>query len=378
MIIKREVYPQLKEKLESGKVIILYGPRQVGKTFLLDKLKKEFKTKEKVLSLNGESTSVQDNLSERVPEKLKRFVGDASLLIIDEAHQIPKIGLVLKMIVDSLPNLKVVVSGSASFTLAQKVNEPLTGRRKTFYLYPVSAQELIKTKDNPFYQSIRNHHIIFGGYPELFKLEDIKKQKRYLYELVDSYLFREILTFQKVRGAKKLRDLLALLAFQIGNEVSLSELSNSLNLNWQTVEHYLDLLEKSFVIVNVRGFSRNLRKEVTKTSRYYFWDNGVRNAIIKNFNSLRLRNDVGMLWENYLVIERIKKQKYNSIYSNNYFWRTYDQKEIDWVEEREGKLFGFEIKWGKEKSKVPRDWKETYKNSEYKLINQDNFLDFIA
>ncbi len=377
MIIKREVYSQLIKKIKNGKVVILYGPRQVGKTFLLKKIEKDLNKKEKILFLNGESMVVQDKLSERVPEKLKSFLGNNSLLIIDEAHQIPEVGLTLKMIIDSFPNLKIIVSGSASFTLSQKITEPLTGRKTTIYLYPVAAQELIKTQDSRFYHSIRDRHIIFGGYPELFILKNEKEQKERLFELVDSYLFREILTFKEVKGLKKLRDLLVLLAFQIGNEVSLTELGNSLDLAKNTVARYLDLLEKSFVIINIKGFSRNLRKEVTKTSRYYFWDNGIRNAIINNFNPLHLRNDVGMLWENYLIIERIKKQAYNSVFSNNYFWRTYDQKEIDWVEEREGKLFGYEIKWGKEKSKAPKDWQKAYKNSEYKLINQKNFLDFI-
>lgn len=210
------------------------------------------------------------------------------------------------------------------------------------------------------------------------RLQSKEKKVEYLSELVDSYLYRDILEIEDIRNPKKIRDLLTLLAFQIGREVSLNELANNLDLHADTVFRYLDLLEKSFVLVNVRGFSRNLRKEVSKTSRYYFYDNGVRNALINNFNPLSLRNDIGELWENYIVMERIKKQSYETIYSNNYFWRTYDQKEIDWVEERDGKIFGFEIKWGGKIPKVPTLWKKTYPNSEYEIINKDNYLKFIA
>ncbi len=375
MIIKRTIYPKIKKKLQKGKVVILYGPRQVGKTFLLKKLENETSH---TLFLNGESATVKDRLSDRVPEKLETFLGDAELVIIDEAHRVPAIGMSLKMMVDSFPQKKFIASGSASFELAQKVGEPLTGRRKTLYLYPVSAQEIIETKNPKHYFSLRDHFLIYGSYPELFRIKGEREKKEYLAEILDSYLFREILEVKEVRGAKKLRDLLTLLAFQIGKEVSHTELGNKLDLNKKTVSRYLDLLEKSFVIKNIRGFSRNLRKEVTKTSRYYFWDNGIRNAVINNFNSLKLRDDKGMLWENYLVTERLKKQAYSSILANNYFWRTYDQKEIDWVEEREGKLWGYEIKWGREKASAPRDWLETYENANWRVVNKENFLDFIG
>lgn len=377
MTIKRQAYNLVCKKLQKNKVILLYGPRRVGKTTLLEEIIDNLKNKEKIKFVNGEILIIQKDLSSQSIVKLKEFIGDASLLIIDEAQKIPNIGLNLKIIVDHIPGIKIIASGSASFALSQKVGEPLTGRKKTVYLYPVSAKELINTKDKMYYEEIRDSHIIFGGYPELFKLNTKEKKQEYLQELLDSYLLRDILEIERVKNPKKIRDLLALLAFQIGKEVSLSELSNNLDLHIDTIYRYLDLLEKSFIIVNIRGFSRNLRKEIIKTSRYYFYDNGVRNALINNFNPFNLRNDVGELWENFIVMERLKKQAYKPIFANNYFWRTYDQKEIDFVEERDGKLFGYEIKWGDKKYKEPKLWKQTYENAEFKVINQKNYLEFI-
>jgi len=378
MFIERQAYNILEQKLQENKVILLYGPRRIGKTILLNELSGNLKNEENIKFVNGEDLLIQKELSSQSIEKLKSFVGDASLLIVDEAHKIPNIGLNLKLIVDHISGIKVIASGSASFSLAQKVGEPLTGRKKTVHLYPISVKELTGIKDMTYYKEIFEAHLIFGGYPELFNLQSNEKKREYLNELIDSYLFRDIFELEQIKNSKKIRDLLALLAFQIGKEVSLAELANSLDLHGDTVARYLDLMEKSFIIINIRGFSRNLRKEITKTSRYYFYDNGVRNALINNFNPLELRNDVGALWENYIVMERLKKQAYEPIYSNNYFWRTYDQKEIDWVEERDGKLFGYEIKWGDKKKKEPKLWKETYSNAEFKVINQENYLDFVA
>lgn len=378
MILERDAYSLIKGKLRKGRVVVLYGPRRVGKTFLLETLNKEMAGKEKILFLNGESRVAQENLTIKSPEQIKRYIGDASLLILDEAQRVPEIGLNLKIIVDTMPELKVIASGSASFELAQKVGEPLTGRKTTIILYPVAAKEIIKTKNTDYYRSILDHNLVMGGYPELFSLSGEDDQFEYLHELVDSYLLKDILEIERVKSSKKLRDLLILIAFQIGKEVSLSELGSNLDLHKDTVGRYLDLLEKSFVILNIRGFSRNLRKEVTKNSRYYFYDNGIRNALVNNFNPLHLRDDVGMLWENYIVMERIKKQRYDGILSNNYFWRTYDRKEIDFIEERGGRLYGYEIKWGKKRLGIPKDWLNTYNNAEYTVIDKTNFLEFIT
>ncbi len=279
---------------------------------------------------------------------------------------------------DHFPQLAIVASGSASFTLAQQVGEPLTGRKKTIQLYPIAASEIIQTTTVADYLDMLDQRLVYGSYPQLFQMNDETQQQDYLRELVDSYLFRDILTLETIRNPKKIRDLLTMLAFQIGQEVSLSELGKTLELHSNTVYRYLDLLEQSFVVMNVRGFSRNLRKEVTKTSRYYFYDVGIRNALINNFNPLSLRDDVGMLWENYIVMERVKKQQYQRIHSNNYFWRTYDQKEIDWVEERGGKLHGYEIKWKSKAVRPPQDWLKTYDAATYQLITQENHIEFIA
>ena len=377
MLISRLAKKMLQDKLQPNKVVLLYGPRRVGKTTVLNEFTSQHVDQKRIKFVNGETKIIQDELSSQSIESLKRFIGDNTILIIDEAQKIPQVGLNLKLIVDNIPDVAVIASGSASFSLAQEVGEPLTGRKKTINMFPVSASEIISTYNETYYKENLENYLIFGCYPELFQINDKQKQQEYLSELVDAYLFKDILDMEDVRNPKKIRDLLTLLAFQIGKEVSLTELGRSLNMHQNTVYRYLDLLEKSFVIINVRGFSRNLRKEVTKTSRYYFYDNGARNALINNFNSLSMRDDIGMLWENYLVMERIKKQSYSGLISNNYFWRTYDQKEIDWVEERGGKLFGYEFSWKDKKAKPPADWLKYYPSAEYSPINKDNFLDFI-
>jgi len=310
---------------------------------------------------------------------MKDLIGkETTLFILDEAQKIEKIGDNLKLLIDEVPKLKIIASGSASFELANQLGEPLTGRKKTIKLYPVWVKELIDTKGKLFYEEIFEQHLIYGGYPEVFSKNSLIEKREYLEELVSDYLFRDILELESIKNSKKLRDLLTLLAFQIGGEVSLNELANSLDLHKNTVARYLDLLEKSFIIINIRGFSRNLRKEVYKTSRYYFYDNGVRNAIINNFNPLNLRDDIGQLWENYIVTERLKKQMYQKILANNYFWRTYTKKEIDWIEEKEGRLYGYEIKWQKENEKPPKDWLENYQNASYQLITKENYLSFVV
>lgn len=377
MLIGRLAKKMLQDKLQANKVVLLYGPRRVGKTTILKELAGQLANQNQIKFVNGETKIIQDELSSQSVESLKRFIGDNKILIIDEAQKIPQVGLNLKLIVDSIPDVAVIASGSASFSLAQEVGEPLTGRKKTIKMFPISAAEIISTYNETYYKENLENYLIFGCYPELFQINDKQKQQEYLSELIDAYLFKDILEMENVRNPKKIRDLLTLLAFQIGKEVSLSELGKSLGMHQNTVYRYLDLLEKSFVIINVRGFSRNLRKEVTKTSRYYFYDNGARNALINNFNPLSMRDDIGMLWENYLVMERVKKQSYSSLISNNYFWRTYDQKEIDWVEERGGKLFGYEFSWKDKKAKPPAEWVKYYPSAEYLPVNKDNFLDFI-
>lgn len=378
MELNRELSDRLQKSIEPGKVVILYGPRRAGKTFLLKKLVETIGNSERVKSVLGDALLVQNDLSSLNVEVLRRFVGDATLLIIDEAQLIPNIGANLKLMVDTMPDLKIIASGSAAFDLSREVGAPLVGRQKTLKLYPISARELILNLGEDAQRESLENSLIFGGYPELFSKTSNEERIEYLRSIVQSILLKDILALDNIRNSKKILDLLTLISFQIGAEVSLNELGNSLDLHKDTVARYLDLLEKSFILINIRGFSRNLRKEVTKTSRYYFFDNGIRNAVINNFNPLNLRNDIGMLWENFLVTERLKRQEYNRIMANNYFWRTYDQKEVDWVEEREGRLYGYEFKWKKDKAKAPSDWLEAYDNTEFKLINQENYLDFIA
>lgn len=376
MKIQRVLLDTIEQKLEKGKVLVLYGPRRVGKTTLLkDILSKQT---DKYLLLNGDELSTRELLASQDKQKLGELLGENAFLAIDEAQRIQNIGLNLKILVDNFPDRVFLASGSASFDLANKVNEPLTGRKNTTLLYPVSFSELINAYGLFETKKQLERWLIFGTYPEVVTTEDVGKRKQYLDELVGSYLYKDILEMEGLRHPDKLVDLLRLLAFQIGNEVSLTELGSNLSLNRETVERYLDLLEKSFVIFRVSGFSRNMRKEVAKNSRYYFYDNGVRNSLIQNFNDLNLRDDLGKLWENFLFIERIKANHYNGRTANIYFWRTYDQKEIDLIEEREGKLFGYEFKWqGKIKKTNQIEFLQAYKNAQVETITKDNFEAFL-
>lgn len=369
-------YQNLKDYLEPNKVLVIYGSRQVGKTTLLQQFLSQTKLKYKLES--GDNIRVQQVLSSQDFGKIKDFISGYQLLALDEAQRIPHIGLGLKILVDQIPNLYVIATGSSSFELAGQVGEPLTGRKKTLILYPLSQIELLSLYNSYELKEKLPFWLIFGGYPAVVTKETKEEKIVLLNEIVNSYLFKDVLEMERIKGAKYLLDLLRLLAFQVGNEVSLSELGSQVGLDYKTVARYLDLLEKSFVLFNLAGFARNLRKEITKKSKYYFYDNGIRNAIISNFNNLELRDDVGRLWENFLVSERLKTQAYKKIYANNYFWRTWEQKEIDWIEEREGKLFGFEFKFNEKLAKSTKDFQEIYPNSEIKTINKDNYFEFIT
>jgi hypothetical protein len=375
MYIPQKQLDNLVELLQPGKVIVIYGPRRCGKTTLLRKMI-ECIGEEHIVS-DGEDITVQDYLSSCSIEKLKRFVGNKKLLVIDEAQKIRDIGLNLKLIVDNVPGIKIVATGSSSFDLANQVGEPLTGRKYTLKMFPLAQMELNKVESPPETDSLLESRLVYGSYPEVVLIKEDASKVLYLKELISSYLYKDILELDGIRHSDKILRLLQLIAFQIGKEVSYNEIASQLGMSKNTVNRYLDLLEKCFVVFRLKGFSRNLRKEISKNSRYYFYDNGVRNALINNFNQVDLRNDIGMLWENYIIMERMKKQEYTMSLANNFFWRTYDGKEIDLVEEREGKLFGYEVKWTDKKKKKLREWLETYKNSEYSVINKKNYLDFI-
>lgn len=376
MIIHRLLLSQLQNSLMPGKVTVLYGPRQVGKTTLATELLKSVTIPYKFI--NADELTYREVLASQSRQRLGELLGDHRLLVIDEAQRVPDIGLNLKILVDSFPNVSILATGSASFDLVSKISEPLTGRKLTFSLYPVSYAELRQAFGDFEVKQQLERWLVWGGYPAVVTTESPPMRERLLGELTGSYLYRDILELEGIRRSEKIVDLLRLLAFQIGQEVSLAEVASSLAVNHKTVERYLDLLEKVFVIFKVRGFSRNLRKEISKNSRYYFYDNGVRNSLIQNFNPLALRNDVGQLWENFLMVERMKANHYASRATNTYFWRTYDQKEIDCVEERGGRLYGYEFKWKGEMRKATRkEFIETYPGAEVSIVTPENFETFL-
>ena len=370
-------YDNLSSYLKPNKVLFILGSRQAGKTTLLKKFLSENKDKFRYKLDSGDDINLHAVLGSSDFKKIIEYAKGYDLIAIDEAQKIKGIGQGLKILVDQVPNLKAIVTGSSSFELAGQIGEPLTGRKITLALYPLSQIEMGNIYNDYELKSRLDDYLIYGAYPDVLTNEFINDKKRILEELVGSYLLKDILELEKVKSSKLLLDLLRLLAFQIGSEVSLSELGKQLGIDGKTVARYLDLFEKSFVIINIRGFSRNLRKEITRKSKYYFLDNGIRNAIIANFNPLEIRDDIGKLWENFLVVERIKKQSYHQIYANNYFWRTWNQKEIDWVEERDGKLFGYEFKWKSKPLKAATAWSENYPDASLEIIDKENYLEFV-
>ncbi|MDO8515056.1 MAG: ATP-binding protein [bacterium] len=377
MIIDRTILSTINRVLQrEPKVIVIYGPRQAGKTFLLKEIAS--KEKRKIKRLMGEDLLTQQIFSVPILTELEKAVGDAEVIIIDEAQKIDNIGSSLKLLYDNNPRF-ILASGSSSFDLANRLAEPMTGRATFFTLYPLAVGELPHEEVMFGLKSELANFLTFGMYPKIHTLVSQEEKEQYLLDIVNTYLYQDLLTFEGVRKPKKVIDLLSLLAFQIGSKVSIRELAQNLSISGIIVEKYLDVLEKMFVLVNLRGFSRNLRKEVTKTSKYYFTDLGLRNAIIRNFNPLNLRNDAGALFENFCIMERIKFLNNNREHANYYFWRTYDQKEIDLIEERNGKLSGFEFKYGE--NKIPRATKEeflrTYHGSSLEIINQENLEGFL-
>ena len=378
MLFKRSLLPKLINSLLPGKVVVLYGPRQVGKTTLC----KEIITVSPLRSkfINADELIYREALSSQNSQRLGEVIGDAELLIIDEAQRVPSIGLNLKIMVDTFPKVKVIATGSSSFDLANQISEPLTGRSLTYTLFPISYREISETLGKLESRNQLERWLIWGGYPAITSTDNPELREQLLGNLVGSSLYRDILELDGIRRSDKIINLLRLLAFQIGFEVSIAELATSLAIHRQTIEKYLDLLEKSFVIFRVDGFSRNLRKEITKNSRYYFYDNGVRNSLIQNFNPPDLRQDIGQLWENFLVVERRKANQFSDRAVNSYFWRTYDQKEIDCIEEFGGRLHGYEFKWNKGviKNTVSNEFRLAYPESELLLINKVNFEGFIT
>ncbi|WP_291114738.1 ATP-binding protein [Flavobacterium sp. UBA6135] len=373
----RAVLADFQSKLKPNKVLILLGARRVGKTQLIKKYLEN--ADEKVLQLNGEDVNDARLLEERSLANYSKLLQNISLLVIDEAQNITDIGLILKFIVDTIDGIKVIATGSSMFDLSNKLGEPLVGRKSTLYLFPLAQSEFLQFEN--YKQTTENleTRLLYGGYPELTHYESWDEKKDYLKEIVNAYLLKDILVFDGIKNADKIYDLLRLIAFQIGKEVSLQELGNQLQMSKNTVERYLDLLSKVFILFKVEGFSRNLRKEITKSSRWYFYDNGIRNAIINNFTTLNNRTDVGDLWENYLASERMKKQAYQKMSKHNYFWRTYDQQELDWLETEADSINAFEFKWNENrKAKIPIAFAKAYPEASFEVINKQNYLEFIT
>jgi predicted AAA+ superfamily ATPase len=374
MIIKRAY--NLDSLITSGKALIIYGPRRTGKTTLLNNFLANTTLNYKLDS--GDNIRIQHILSSQDFNRIIEYASGYNLIAIDEAQQIPNIGMGLKIIIDQNPQIMIIATGSSSFDLAGAVGEPLTGRKRTIILYPLAQHELLSIYNRFELRERLDEFLVFGSYPEIITAKSRKEKIVILNEIVNSYLLKDILSLDRIKGSRILLDLLKLIAFQIGSEVSLNELATQVRLDVKTIGRYLDIFEKAFIIKRINGFSRNLRKEITSKAKYFFLDNGIRNAVISQFNMPEDRDDNGRLWENFIIAERMKKCALLDIYGDHYFWRTYDGQELDWVEEREGKLFGYEMKYSlKKKKKIPGNWIKNYRNAEYHIITLENYLDFI-
>lgn len=360
--------------LKKQKVTLLLGARRVGKTELLKQL--EESQGSNCLWLNGEDVDVQQLLETRSVANYKRLLGGKTLLIVDEAQFVPDMGRKAKLMIDEIKPLHIILTGSSAFDVAQ-MGEPLVGRTITYHLYSVAQMELQATQTLLQTRQLLEDRLIYGSYPEVVTAQTLHEKQQYLNELVNTYLLKDILTFENIRNPQKLRQLLQLLALQVGGEVSIQELGVKLGISKNTVERYLDLLSKVFVIYQRGGYSKNLRKEIVKSSKWYFMDNGIRNAIINQFNPLAVRQDVGMLWENYAFAERIKRNSYKGEIVNSFFWRTYDQQEIDLIEEKGSDINAFEMKWKDSSAKIPAAFAGAYPTASFQIINQDNYLDWV-
>ncbi len=372
-MIDRILYQVIRQRLNQQKAIILLGPRQVGKTTLLKKIAAD---EEDVLWVNADNMEDRELFEKPSSTRLKAIIGSHKTLIIDEAQRIADIGIKLKLITDEIPEVQLMVSGSSAFELANQINEALTGRKFEYAMYPLSFEELAA------YDSLFNelkmlpHRLVYGSYPDV--INQAGNEKEILQQLVNSYLYKDILIWNRIKKSDKLLKLLQALSFQVGNQVSYHELGQMVGLDSETVASYITLLEQAFVVFRLGSFSRNLRNELKKSNKIYFYDNGIRNALIANYNVLTLRNDTGALWENYCISERMKYCAYHKIYQNTYFWRTHTGQEIDYLEERDGKLFAYEFKWNQnKKAKLPKAFNEAYEQVEFQVITSANYEQFL-
>ncbi|MBP5338023.1 MAG: ATP-binding protein [Prevotella sp.] len=375
--IRRALQTEMEMRLKPQKVLLLFGARRVGKTVLVEHIMRDFSGK--TLLLNGESMDTIRLLEDRSTSNYRQLFTGIDLLCIDEAQHIPGIGMKLKLIIDEVAGLRVIATGSSSFELLNMAGEPLVGRSTQFLLTPFSIRELVDGTSRIEYMQQMEHRIVYGHYPELESIENEKLKQEYLNDVVDAYLLRDILAFDGLKHAQKMHDLLRLVSFQTGSEVSLDELGSQLSLSRNTVERYLDLLQKAFVLFRIGGFSRNLRKEVSKSSKWFFYDTGIRNAVIRDYRPYRLRPDAerGALWENYFVSDRLKRSHNQRLGGNFYFWRTYDQQEIDLIEEQDGMLTAIEMKSGSKRPSVPKAFAKAYPDAVFSVLNADNFMDFV-
>lgn len=377
MGIARELKKQISDRLKPQKVMLIYGARRVGKTLLLREIYNEFDGKK--LLLNGESADTVRMIADKSISNYKRLFEGVELLAIDEAQHIPEIGMKLKLMVDEIPGLSIIATGSSSFDLQNQAGEPLVGRCTRFMLTPFSIREL--SKQQTTFEIIANieQYLVYGSYPEL-SITTGSEQAHYLTEIVDSYLLRDILAVDGIKNAQKMHDLLRLIAYQVGSEVSTEELGKQLGISRNTAERYLDLLQKVFVLYRLGGYSKNLRKEVTKSSKWYFIDNGIRNAVLNDFRPFadRSSEERGALWENFIISERMKIKHNEMKNVNMYFWRTYDQQEIDLIEEENNSLSAFEMKAGKKNPKAPKAFADAYPDAEFNVVNRENFWEYVV
>lgn len=374
-MILRTITEQIESKIKSGnKAIILLGARQTGKTFLLNQL---LKNKPDVLWLNGDEPEIQSIFENISSTRLKATLANNKIVVIDEAQRIADIGIKLKLITDNIKEIQLIATGSSAFELSNSINEPLTGRKWEYYLYPFSFAEMVKHHGFLEENRLINHRLIYGYYPEV--VNSAGNEKNVLKQLTDSYLYKDILMWEHIKMPDKLIKLLQALAFQLGSQVSYNELGKLVGMDMKTVEKYIQLLEQVYIIFRLGSFSRNLRSELNSSRKIYFYDNGIRNAIIANFNPPELRQDIGALWENFLISERFKYLQNNNVWANRFFWRTHSQQEIDYIEEREGRLFAYEFKWNLSKNiSFPKTFLSTYPDSELKLITPNNFEEFVG
>ncbi|MBU1119534.1 ATP-binding protein [Patescibacteria group bacterium] len=371
--VTRTIQRKVEDSFFKGKVIVIYGARQVGKTTLIQTIQKKYPSS---TYLNCDEPDIRKSFTDATSTEIQSFIGDSKIVFIDEAQRVKNIGLTLKLIVDTFPKIQIVATGSSSFELSNDIEEPLTGRAYFFTLYPFSVEELMQRYSRQEVKRLLERRMLYGMYPEI--VEKSAESEELLKNIVKSYLFKDVLQFQQIKNPDMLEKLLQALALQVGNEVSYNELASLVGINKKTVTHYLQILEKAFVIFRLKPYSKNLRKELTKLRKVYFVDTGIRNALINNLNPLDLRQDTGALFENFMISERIKNCHNNGYDSNPYFWRTYQQQEIDYLEDINATLHGYEFKWRGNKARSVRSFLETYPGSSLKLINSKNFIDFLS